>query len=255
MLVRTHDIARACVAATSLRRHHPAWFQWLFVHDALPAPWEDFACGVFDARMVSSELPPRPAPAGPTPHGKPAARPAWPEAAWLERGFAALFEAGAETAVYLDTHHVWMKPSPSLEAALERHDIVVSNAGLIAVRRATSADRLSAALAGLLSSETPHAPGTASDVLVLDDAGFGLDHARLETLPLRFAPDGSLRQGDQPVTTVNFRNSAMTESEARCGLPALGTEWVELTKWYASELRRFGGAGAAAHQLSRSQPG
>ncbi|MDH6594955.1 hypothetical protein M2165_004844 [Variovorax sp. TBS-050B] len=251
MLVHARDIARACVAATSLRRNHPDWFQWLFVHDTPPAPWEDFAAGIFDARMATPELPP---PAKPSAHGSRSTNEPWRTPALLERAFAAPFEAGADVVICVDACHVWMKPWPSLQTALDSHEIVIANAGLVAARRSTHPERLSAAI-GQAFRDDFGPSSSMHDFFVLDDAGFGFDRARHEELPLRFAPDGSLRQGDLPIITVDFRGSATTEFEARCGLPAFGTEWVELTKWYAGQLKRFGDADGAADQLRRGQPG
>lgn len=251
-VVRTCDIARACIAATSLRRHHPDWFQWLFIHHTLPAPWEDVSAGVFDARVTTSELPPS---ASLTTRDGRSAKLTWRSAALVERAFALLFEAGADSAVWVDAHHVWMRPLPLLQEALETHDIVLWNADLVAVRGDARPERLSAALARAFSPAEFDQTGSGHNFPVLDDPGFGLDQASLEKLPLHFSPEGDLWQGDQPVTTVNFRDSATTEFEARCSLPAFGTEWLELTKWYAGQLRRFGDDSAASVQLLRNQPG
>lgn len=275
MLVNAHDIARACVASVSIRRHHPEWLQWLFIHDTLPAPWADFASGVFDTRMATPQLPPLTSNARLQGSRKIAAAHSR-SAALLGSAFAHLFNEGADSAIYVDANHVWMAPLQSLQEAQNAHDVVVSDVSrrehhdeseisssdqdqcqfnahswfaprppLIAVRR-TAAESLPSVLADIFQ---PHEIAR-SGMHVLDDESLGVDLESARNGPLRFATGGNLQLGERMVTTVNFYGGADFGFEAEATLSALGTPWLELTKWYANQLRRFGGDSAvSARQL------
>ncbi|MDP9974964.1 hypothetical protein J2W39_006248 [Variovorax paradoxus] len=285
MVVDTRDIARACVASASVRRHHPNWFQWLFVHDRLPAPWADLTSGVFDIRIATPQLP-LPKSYGQSRAFREIAAPHWRSAALLGSAFAHLFEAGADSAIYLDANHVWLKSLRSLQEAQDAHDVVISDVSrrhqregpqgstpdqsqcrldkyswfaphphLIAVRHTAEAENLSSVLADAFRTHASRqASSTLPGIHVLDDEGFGVNFESTRDLPLRFATDGSLRLGDRMVTTVNFHPDAVFEVEARSILRALGTPWLELTKWYDAQLTLFGGDSATgAHELHHNQ--
>lgn len=232
MIADRRDLKRACVAAATVQRQHPKWRLRLYVRGSLPAPWTDLSASCFEQRASLYDLPPSTIEAG-----------SLGEAGGmrdLATVFAQLFREGEFLAVYLNHDHAWFRPLPPLGSkdhvsALwtthrRPHTGLRALAMLSVPRLDDMASVLSCCTVAEVETSTNHLQASSEKRAVV-----GLDFQDLRDAQLRFDSEGELMLGEATVLSACLGNRYEDCPE---GI-ASETTWLELEKWFFSELERF----------------
>lgn len=236
MLTSPTDIGIACVSAAAIKRRKITYDLYLFVLGSLPPAWNDPTPFFFEKCINIYDI------SHPTISCRIAECFEWQY--YIDRCIFYLHSNGADTATYLDHHHVWLKDLR--EVGYARNDIVLrptyqNNSGIDdrpALIRCSKNTLKEEGYSSRAPSDLKSCPvftnNATTHYSTETKSVIGLRSSNLDGRHLHFTKTGELLLDEIEIASIypeSNKKSTLTSSTDKI--------WTELNDWHQSEVKKY----------------